>query len=251
MKGRPSSRPQPAAPATPRREPRRHGNPFVEKRNRQRQVARVRAMAHVRVPLSSEFRAHRGLHRMPSWLRAAVGILVLLVSVGLHVAFVITAFGISRLSHQKTVARQQVAIEVREREAKPKEPPPPPKEPEPEVKPERAIPLRQAPQPKVETQPKEPPKAQPARVVGLSFESTVGEGAGEGEGPGLWRGQHAHGGDGQDRGTAQGRAQADHQQGPDHGEASGQRRGHADSVAGVCLRKPSERRKRNPNFRRP
>jgi protein TonB len=139
-------------------------------------------MAHVRVPLSSDFRAHRGLYRMPSWLRAAVGILVLLVSVGLHVAFVITAFGISRLSHQKSVARQQVAIEVRE--AKPKEPPPPPpKEPEPEVKPERAVPLRQAPQPKVEAQPKEPPKAQPARVVGLSFESTVGEGAGEGEGP--------------------------------------------------------------------
>ena len=138
-------------------------------------------MAHVRVPLSSEFHAHRGLHRMPSWLRAAVGILVLLVSVGLHVAFVITAFGISRLSHQKSVARQQVAIEVREREAKPKEPPPPPpKEPEPEVKPERAVPLRQAPQPKVETQPKEPPKVQPARVVGLSFESTVGDGEGAG-----------------------------------------------------------------------
>ncbi|HJX66170.1 MAG TPA: TonB family protein [Polyangia bacterium] len=175
-------RPQPAAPAMPRRQPRRHDNPFVEKRNRQRQFAQVRAMAHVRVPLSSDFRAHRGLHRMPSWLRAAVGILVLLVSVGLHVAFVITAFGISRLSHQNSVARQQVAIEVREREAKPKEPPPP-KEPEPEVKPERAIPLRQAPQPKVEAQPKEPPKAQPARVVGLSFESTVGDGAGEGEGP--------------------------------------------------------------------
>jgi TonB family protein len=138
-------------------------------------------MAHVRVPLSSDFRAHQGLHRMPSWLRAAVGILVLLVSVGLHVAFVVTAFGISRLSSQKTVARQQVAIEVRE--VKPKEPPPSPKEPESEVKPERAVPLRQAPQPKVEAQPKEPPKAQPARVVGLSFESTVGEGAGEGEGP--------------------------------------------------------------------
>ena len=181
MKGRPSSRPQPAASDPPRREPRRHGNPFVEKRNRQRQFAQVRAMAHVRVPLSSEFHAHRGLHRMPSWLRAAVGILVLLVSVGLHVAFVITAFGISRLSHQKSVARQQVAIEVREREAKPKEPPPPPpKEPEPEVKPERAVPLRQAPQPKVETQPKEPPKVQPARVVGLSFESTVGDGEGAG-----------------------------------------------------------------------
>ena len=180
MKGRPSSRPQPDPSDPPRREPHRHGNPFVEKRNRRRQLAQVRAMAHVRVPLSSDFCAHRGLHRMPSWLRAAVGILVLLVSVGLHVAFVVTAFGISRLSSQKTVTRQQVAIEVRE--VKPKEPPPP-KQPEPEVKPERVVAARQAPQPKVEAQPKEMPKAQPARVVGLSFESTVGEGAGEGEGP--------------------------------------------------------------------
>jgi TonB family protein len=135
-------------------------------------------MAHVRVPLSSDFRAHRGLHRLPSWLRAALGILVLLVSVGLHVAFVVTAFGISRLSQQKTVTRQQVAIEVRE--VKPKEPPP--KEPEPEVKPERVMAVRQTPLPKPEAQPKEMPKAQPARVVGLSFESTVGEGAGDGEG---------------------------------------------------------------------
>jgi TonB family protein len=140
-------------------------------------------MAHVRVPLSSDYRARRGLHRMPSWLRAVVGILVLLISVALHVAFVVTAFGISRLSSQKTATRQQVAIEVREHEAKPKEPPPPPKQPEPEVKPERVVAVRQAPQPKVEAQPKEIPKAQPARVVGLSFESTVGESAGEGEGP--------------------------------------------------------------------
>ena len=140
-------------------------------------------MARVRVPLVSDYRARRGLHRMPSWLRAAVGILVLLVSAGLHVAFVVTAFGISRLSSQKTVASQQVAIEVHERQAKPKEPPPPPKEPAPEVKPERVVPIRQAAQPKVEAQPKEAPKPQLARVVGLSFESTVGEGAGEGEGP--------------------------------------------------------------------
>ena len=140
-------------------------------------------MARVRVPLVSDYRARRGLHRMPSWLRAAVGILVLLVSAGLHVAFVVTAFGISRLSSQKTVASQQVAIEVHERQAKPKEPPPPPKEPAPEVKPERVVPVRQAAQPKVEAQPKEAPKPQLARVVGLSFESTVGEGAGEGEGP--------------------------------------------------------------------
>jgi len=140
-------------------------------------------MARVRVPLASDYGVRRGLRRMPSWLRAAVGILVLLMSVGLHVAFVITAFGISRLSNQKTVTIQQVAIEVQEHEAKPKQAPPPPKEPEPEVKPERVVPVRQAPQPKVEAQPKEIPKAQPARVVGLSFESTVGEGTGEGEGP--------------------------------------------------------------------
>ena len=122
-------------------------------------------MARVRVPLVSDYRARRGLHRMPSWLRAAVGILVLLVSAGLHVAFVVTAFGISRLSSQKTVAHQQVAIEVHERQAKPKEPPPPPKEPEPEVKPERVVPVRQAAQPKVEAQPKEAPKPQLARVA--------------------------------------------------------------------------------------
>jgi len=182
MSGRPSSRPQPVRPAA--RPPRLHANPFVEKQARKRKLAQARSIARVRIPLANDYRPHRGLHRMPSWLRAAIGILVLLVSVGLHVAFVITAFGISRLSSQKTAARQQVAIEVRQHEAKPKEPPPPPpKEPEPEVKPERVMPVRPVAQPKVETQPKEPPKAQPARVVGLSFESTVGEGAGEGEGP--------------------------------------------------------------------
>jgi periplasmic protein TonB len=166
----------------PRRTPRPHGNPFVEKRARRRQVAQARAMSHVRIPLTTDYHNRRGLRRMPSWLRAGIGILVLLLSVGLHVAFVITAFGISRLSGTKTVKHEQVAIEVREREAKPKEPPPPPKEPEPEVKPERAVPVRQVPVVKLEAQPKETPKAQPARVVGLSFESTVGEGEG-GDGP--------------------------------------------------------------------
>jgi TonB family protein len=179
MAGRPNTRVQQPQPKEPQRKPRLRRNPFVEKRALQRKAARVRAMAHVRVPLTTDYHSRRGLRLMPSWLRATIGILVLLVSVGLHVAFVITAFGISRLSGQQNVTREQVAIEVREREAKPKEPPPP-KEPEPEAKPERAVPVRQTPVVKVEAQPKETPKAQPARVVGLSFESTVGEGDGEG-----------------------------------------------------------------------
>lgn len=170
-----------AKPAETRRPPRPHRNPFVEKRLQQRRVSQARTMARVRVPLTSPIRARRGLHRLPSWLRLSIGILVLLASVGLHVGFVIMAFGISRLGNHNTVKREQVAIEVREA-AKPKDTPPPPKEPEPEVKPERVVPVRQAVATKPEVQPKELPKAAPARVVGLSFESTVGEGEG-GDGP--------------------------------------------------------------------
>lgn len=138
-------------------------------------------MARVRVPLTTPIRPHRSLHRLPSWVRLSVGILVLLASVGLHVGFVIMAFGVSRLGSHKTVKREQVAIEVRE-QAKPKEEKPPEKEPEPEAKPERVVPVRQAVATKPEVQPKELPKAAPARVVGLSFESTVGDGEG-GDGP--------------------------------------------------------------------
>jgi TonB family protein len=170
-----------AKPVETRRPPRLHRNPFVEKRLQQRRVSQARTMARVRVPLTSPIRPHRSLHRLPSWLRLSVGILVLLASVGLHVGFVIMAFGVSRLGSHKTVKREQVAIEVREA-AKPKEEKPPEKEPEPEAKPERVVPVRQA-ATKPEVQPKEPPpKAAPARVVGLSFESTVGEGEG-GDGP--------------------------------------------------------------------
>jgi TonB family protein len=168
-----------AKPVETRRPPRPRRNPFVEKRMQRRRVSQARTMARVRVPLTTPIRPRRGLHRLPSWLRLSIGILVLLVSVGLHVGFVIMAFGISRLGNHNTVKREQVAIEVRE--TKPKETPPPPKEPEPEVKPERVVAVRQAPS-KPEVQPKELPKAAPARVVGLSFESTVGDGEG-GDGP--------------------------------------------------------------------
>lgn len=169
-------------PAETRRPPRQHRNPFVEKRLQRRKIAQARTMAHVRVPLTSQIQPHRGLHRLPSWVRLSVGILVLVASVALHVGFVVMAFGVSRLGSHKTVKREQVAIEVREQQAKPKEEKPPEKPPEPEVKPERVVAVRQAPTAKPEVQPKELPKAAPARVVGLSFESTVGEGEG-GDGP--------------------------------------------------------------------
>jgi len=181
MKGRPSSRPEPAGTGHARREPRRHGNPFVEKRNRRRQFAQVRAMAHVRVPLSSIFArtgactgCHRGCAlRSASWYW--------LVSVGLHVAFVVTAFGISRLSHQKSVARQQVAIEVRE--AKPKSRPAAAQGAG--ARSEARACGAAAPGAAAQSGGTAQGAAQGAAraVVGLSFESTVGEGAGEGEGP--------------------------------------------------------------------
>lgn len=166
-----------------RRPSRQYRNPFVEKRAQQRKTSQARTMARVRVPLTSPIRPHRSLHRLPSWVRLSLGILVLIASVGLHVGFVIMAFGVSRLGNTTTVKREQVAIEVREQQAKPKEEKPPEKEPEPEAKPERVVPVRQVAVAKPEVQPKEPPpKAAPARVVGLSFESTVGEGEG-GDGP--------------------------------------------------------------------
>jgi len=180
MAPRTSRNPEPQSAET-RRPPRLHRNPFVEKRAQRRKVSQARTMARVRVPLTTQIRPHRSLHRLPSWVRLSVGILVLLASVGLHVGFVIMAFGVSRLGDHKTTKREQVAIEVRE-QTKPKEEKPPEKEPEPEVKPERVVAVRQAPTAKPEVQPKELPKAAPARVVGLSFESTVGDGEG-GEGP--------------------------------------------------------------------
>lgn len=154
-------------------------NPFVEKRASRRQASRARAMAHVRVPIHSEFRVHRGQHRLPGWLRASLGILVLLVSLGLHVGFVIMAFGVGRLGAHKAQDREQLAIEMREHEAKPKEPEPE-KAPEPKKEPERVVVTKAPPAPKIEEPPKEPDKKPPPRIVGLSFESTVGEGNGDG-----------------------------------------------------------------------
>jgi len=137
-------------------------------------------MAHVRVPIHTRFQAHHEQRRLPGWLRAAAGIAVLLVSVGLHVGFVIMAFGVGSLGAQREKDRERLAIEMREREVKAKEPEPEKKPEPPKPEPERATVVKAPPAPKIEEPPPEPEKKPPPRIVGLSFESTVGEGDGEG-----------------------------------------------------------------------
>lgn len=154
-------------------------NPYVEKRARQRQASRSRALTHVRVPIHAEFKVRHDQRRMPGWLRAGLGIVVLLLSLGLHVGFVLMAFGVGRLGATNVQKREQVAIEMHEHEAKPKEPEPE-KKPEPKVEPERVAVVRAPAAPNIEEPPKEPDKKPPPRIVGLNFESTVGEGNGDG-----------------------------------------------------------------------
>jgi len=157
-------------------------NPFVDRRARKRDSSRARMLSHVRVPIHAEFHEHRGQRRMPGWLRASIGITVLLVSVGLHVGFVIMAFGVGKLGAQRERDRERLAIEMREHEAeKPKPPEPEKPTPEPKKEIERPTVVKAPPAPKIdEPPPKEPDQKPPARIVGLSFESTVGDGDGDG-----------------------------------------------------------------------
>jgi TonB family protein len=154
-------------------------NPFVEKRAQRRKLSRARSLSHVRVPIHVEGRPHRDLRRIPGWLRAAIGILVLLASLGLHVGFVVMALGVGKLGAQKSQEREKLAIEMREHEVKPKEPEPQ-KAPEPKKEIERVVVAKPVAVAKIEEPPKEPDKKPPPRIVGLSFESTVGEGNGDG-----------------------------------------------------------------------
>jgi periplasmic protein TonB len=174
----PKASPQTAAPG--RRSRPAPGNPFVEKRAQRRAASRARSMAHVRIPIHTEFKPHHELRRMPSWLRGAIGIVVLLASVGLHVGFVIMAFGVGSLGARNEKERERLAIEMHEREVKAKEPEPPKVPDLPKPEPERVA-VRAPAAPKIEEPPPpEPDKKPPPRVVGLSFESTVGEGDGDG-----------------------------------------------------------------------
>jgi TonB family protein len=117
---------------------------------------------------------------MPGWLRASIGILVLIASIGLHVGFVLMALGVGKLGGHKGNEREKIAIEMREREPpkpKPAEPPKPEVKPEPE----KVVVSKLPPAPKIEEPPKEEEeKKPPPRIVGLNFESTVGEGDGDG-----------------------------------------------------------------------
>lgn len=157
-------------------------NPFVDQRAHRRDQSRARTLAHVRVPIHTDFRAHRDQRRMPSWLRASIGITVLLASVGLHVAFVVMAFSVGKLGAQREKERERLAIEMREREVEKPKAPEPEKRPEPKKDlVERPTVVKAPPAPKIdEPPPKEPDKKPPPRIVGLSFESTVGEGNGDG-----------------------------------------------------------------------
>lgn len=178
MDATPSSHPPNGAPGRAKRQAR--ADAFVEKRARRRQLSRARAMTHVRVPIHAEFGKHIEQRRMPGWLRATIGILVLLASIALHVGFVIMALQVGRLGAQREKERERLAIEMREHEAaKPKEKAPE-KPPEPKKEPERVAVVKAAPAPKIEEPPKESDKKPPPRIVGLSFESTAGEGDGEG-----------------------------------------------------------------------
>jgi TonB family protein len=160
--------------------PARH-NPFVDKRAHRRELSRARTLSHVRVPIHAQFHEHRGLRRMPGWLRAAIGITVLVVSAGLHVGFVIMALGVGKLGAQQAKERERLAIEMREHEAEKPKPPEPEKVPEPKKEiVERVAVVKAPPAPKLEEPPKEPDKKPPPRIVGLSFESTVGDGNGDG-----------------------------------------------------------------------
>jgi protein TonB len=156
-------------------------NPFVDKRARRREVSQARTMSHVRVPIHAEFRAHHEQRHMPGWLRAGIGIVVLLASLGLHVGFVIMALGVGKLGAQQAKERERLAIEMREREEEKPKPPEPEKPPEPKKEIERPTVVKAPPAPKIEEPPpKEPEKKPPPRIVGLSFESTVGDSNGEG-----------------------------------------------------------------------
>jgi protein TonB len=177
MDRKPSAQPKNGDPGRRARPTR--ANPFVERQARRRQASLARAMSHVRVPIHTEFRAHHQQRRMPGWLRAAIGILVLLASLGLHVGFVVMAFGVGHLGAQREKERERLAIEMREHEVKAKEPEPE-KLPEPKKEIERVAVIKAPPAPKIEEPPKEPEKKPPPRIVGLSFESTVGEGNSEG-----------------------------------------------------------------------
>ncbi len=155
------------------------GNPYVEKRAHLRRISLDRSLARVRVPLGERLREAPPAPRRPSWHKGLAGISVLVLSLGLHLAFLVAAFGIGRLGARAVKPRERLAIEVREARPKPDAKPVSQERAPSPSRPER-VPAQKVPPPKVEPpEPKVKPAAPPPRIVGLSFSATTGE-AGEG-----------------------------------------------------------------------
>jgi protein TonB len=145
---------------------------IVHRRTAQRRIADRTTQ-----PLTAAQRAFDPLarSRSTSLRRAAIALLAIAASVGVHLAVIGGAIwgrgARSRATHD------EVKVAIREHEREPEKKPPPP--PAPVERPTRAPRVAKAPPPPAPP-PVAPPKAKPVRVVGLSLESTMGEG---GDGP--------------------------------------------------------------------
>jgi protein TonB len=152
--------------------------PLRVRRVAERREARRRLAARPQKPLTPAQRAFNPLARTRATpaRRALIGLLAILASIGVHLGVIGGALW-SRSDGRKT-AREEVLVQVREREPEKKPPPPPP--PAPVERTVRPRVVAKAPPPPPAPPPVSPPKAKPVRVVGLSLESTAGEG---GDGP--------------------------------------------------------------------
>lgn len=157
-------------------------SPLARRRRQSRNQARRRVEEHTTKPLTAEQRARALPRRRSPLARFLSAIAAVVGSAAAHGLIVGIGVVTAALSIGSRGADDgPVVIEVQEREEPKPKPDPPPPEPEApkaaDVMAERVKPAAAA---KVEEQPKEAPKAAPLRVVGLSLESTVGEG---GDGP--------------------------------------------------------------------
>jgi TonB family protein len=159
-------------------------SPFVLRQAQRRKQLRDRCLARVRVPLAPELHVHRTVHRLPSWLRVTLATLALLASAAAHVGFVCVAFGLGRLGGSTAKPRTEMTIELREHEPQPQQDEGDDSASAPTPEPETVVRPKPVDTPKptppralreVSAPAKVAPKAKVARVVGLSFESTVGE----------------------------------------------------------------------------
>jgi protein TonB len=147
------------------------------RRGADRREARRRIAARPQKPLTPAQVAFNPLARTRASRarRVVIAILAIAGSVGVHLAVIGGA--IWSRSEGKKASREDVLVQVRQREPEPEKKPPPP--PAPVERPTRPRVIAKAPPPPAPP-PVAPPKAKPVRVVGLSLESTAGEG---GDGP--------------------------------------------------------------------